>query len=149
MSKIRDIHAAFGTLIEATLPGYIELTDSIDVSENSAMDLEKGYSINYGSASNESDNFCKGEIRVQRVLTVVLTNTYVANLDVAFRNDMEGDLIDDHTALIAATECNITLDGAAMSVQYSNDGGLEYMIDDVKQYIVILSDFTVDYIEEV
>ena len=149
MSKAVDLRTSLSALIESTLPGYVKLPDSLDSTDNPYIHLEKGYSIGYSGASNASDNFCKGDVRIKRNYQVVLTNVYVANLDADYRESLENQLINDHFSLVAAIECEPTLNGDCISAQFENDNGIEYLISDEKQFIIIVSNILIDYIERV
>lgn len=148
MSKISDIQTALESLIETTLPDYVKLPDSYDSEDNAVINLEKGYSTGFGAGLNNSDNFCKGEIRVQRAMSFILTNTYTANLDPTYRSSLEKSMMDDHTAVLKAIECSDQL-GGSLIVEYDFDSGIEYLTTEFKQFIIITTTISVDYIEGV
>ena len=146
MSKASDIHTALNSLIETTLPGYVKLPD-YDHTDNAVINLEKGYRVGISSAVNDTDIVCQGNIRIQRTFTIALTNVYVANLDPNYREGLERDLMDDAFTLIQQIECNPTLGGVSVNSSYSDDGGIEYLNTDDKQFIAIFLNVVVDYFE--
>lgn len=149
MSKIVDIENALNALIESTLPGYVMLSDAYDTPDNINIHLEKGYSTGFGSAIRGSSDFCKGDVDIQRVMVVALTNVYAPNLDASNRQSLEQSLMNDHFSLIGAIECNPTLNGNCSIATYTDDQGIEYVTDDRKQYIVIFTNILIRYIERV
>ncbi len=148
MSKVVDIRTNLNSLIEATLAGYVKLSDSYETPDNASVILTKGYSVGYGPSENASDNFCQGFVRQRRQFQLILTNIYTPNLDADYRESLENSLLDDQFAVISAIEADITLTGQCISSQFAFDNGLEYLIDDRKQYIIIVSTISIDYIEE-
>ena len=137
MSKIVDIQDAMNTIIESALPSYVMLSDAYDTTDNANIHLEKGYSTGFGSAVRGGNDFCKGDVDIERNLVVALTNVYTPNLDATYRQDLEQGLMDDHFAMLAQIECNPTLNQNCITSSYEADQGIEYLADDRKQYIVI------------
>lgn len=149
MSKAVDVQIALNTLIETNLPGYVKLPDAYDSPDNPTIELEKGYSVGFGSADNTTDNFCKGTIQLNRTYQLILTNVYSPSLDANYRETLEQSLINDHFTIIGQIECDPTLQGNCINAQYSSDAGIEYLSGDRKQFIIIVSNISIDYIEGV
>lgn len=149
MSKIVDIQNALNTIIETTLPGYVMLSDAYDTPDNVNIHLEKGYSTAFGAGARGSSDFCKGDVDQQRVMAIALTNVYAPNLNADKRQSIEQALMDDHFAMLGAIECNPTLNQNCSLSTYTDDGGIEYVTDDRKQYIVIFTNILIRYVERV
>lgn len=147
MSKSSEIRDALSALIEDTLPGYVKLPDSIESSDNAVINLDKGYSVGYGPAVNESDIICPNNTRIERAYALVLTNAYVANLDADYRESLEDSLLDDVENLVSQIEINNTLGGLSVNSTYSDDGGIEYLTAGEKQFLVIVLTITVDFFQ--
>jgi hypothetical protein len=149
MTVITDIQNALDAKIEATLPGYVRLSDSYDAPDNPNLYLKKGYATAYGPGENDSDNFCVGDIRIKRQFVVVLTNTYNASLDADKRQLLEQNLMEDHLKIALAVESDPSLGDVCIDSGYETDGGLEYIVDEKfnKQFIGIVSNFQIRYIE--
>ena len=147
MSKASDIRTALSSLLETTLPGYQELSDSIDNPDNPVTVLDKGYSIAYGAATNVSDVICPGTARLQRTYTILLCNEYTANLCPDYRNTLEDALLDDLDSLVTIIEQNNVLNGLAINSTYTDDGGVEYLETEAKQFIVMILNISVDYFQ--
>ena len=110
--------------------------------------MVKGYSIGYGPAERASDEFCAGYIRIRRQFQIILTNVYTPNLDADYRESLENSLMDDEFLVLAALEKDPTLTGENINSFFALDNGLEYLIDDRKQFIICVITASVDYIEE-
>lgn len=149
MSKASDIQDKLNSFVETNLPGYAKLPDAYDSQDNPMIILDKGYSVAFGAATNNQDNFCKGDIRILRTYEVILTNAYTPGVNTNYRESLEQSLMDDQTVLIGAIECDPTLTGSCVSIEYSDDGGIEYITAGNKQFISLVMAFSVDYIEGV
>lgn len=149
MTKVADVRNRLHTLMGTVLPAYVKLADSYETADNANPIWEKGYSIGYSAAENVTDEWCNlGAMRIRRQFQVVITNIYMPNMDADYREGLEDSLIDDQFAFIAAVEKDPTLTGDAITSRFSFDNGVEYLIGDQKQFIIIVMTITVDYYEE-
>lgn len=147
-SKVTSVRTALNGLMSTYLPAYEKLSDSYDAPDNPSLTLEKGYSIGFGPAQNISADWCAGSVIMQRrQFMLILTNVYTPNLDPDRREQLENDLLDDEFTINAALERDVTLGGVAITSRYLFDNGLEYLIADRKQYIIIVVTIQVDYEE--
>lgn len=147
MSKVADIRSSLNTMIDTFLPDYVKLSDSYETPDNANIILEKGFSIGFGPSENTTSEWCPGTIRQRRQFQIILTNIYTPSLDPEYREGLENSLLDDEFSLIAAIEKDVTLGGEAISSRFSFDNGLEYLIDDRKQFIIVVVTVTIDYEE--
>lgn len=149
MTKVAQVRDQLNAIMLATLPAYVKLADSYETADNANPIFQKGYSIGYSAGENITDEWCNlGAMRIRRQFQIVLTNIYTPNLDADYREGLEDSLVDDQFAFIAAVERDVTLTGVAISSKYSFDNGVEYLIDDRKQFIIVVMTITVDYFEE-
>lgn len=144
------IQDALEALINTTLPSYVKLSDSQDVGDNPNIYLNKGFATAIGSGQREPRELCNG-LSIARSMTVILTNSYNASLDAESRKDLEQALAIDQTALMLAIENNRSLSGTCTNAVFVSDNGIEYIVDESynKQYIGIVSDINIQYIERV
>jgi len=147
MSRASDIRTYLEGLIESTLSGYVKLSDSYQSSDNVSLSLSKGYSVGFSPGENQSNEYCSGTIRIGRQYQIILTNVYYPNMDPDYRTGLENDLMDDEFDIIAAIERDVTLTGNAITSRFQFDNGLEYLIDNEKQYILIVATISVSYEE--
>lgn len=149
MTKVADVRDQLNAIMATVLPAYTKLADNYEASDNPNPIFEKGYMIGFSAGENVTNEWCNlGQMRIRRQFQVVLTNMYVPNLDADQREGTENRLLDDQFAFIAAVERDVTLTGVAISSSYSFDNGLEYLIDDRKQFIIVNMTITVEYYEE-
>lgn len=149
MTKVSDVRDQLNTIMATVLPAYEKLSDNYEASDNPNPIFEKGYMIGFSAGENLTNEWCNlGEIRIRRNFQIVLVNMYVPNLDADQREGTENRLLDDQFTFVAAVERDVTLTGVAISSRYSFDNGLEYLIDDRKQFIIVNMTITVDYHEE-
>lgn len=148
MSKVTDIRTALNTLVQTVLPEYVKLSDAYETLDNANTLMVKGFSIGFGPAERASDEYCQGWIRIRRQFQIILTNVYLPNLDADYRESLENSLMDDEFKILAALERDPTLTGENIRSNFTVDNGLEYLIDDRKQFIICVITASVDYIEE-
>lgn len=147
MSTSTEVQTELNSLIESTLPTYDKLVDRNDPEDNPTILLDKGYATSFGPAVNNSDIICKGNTRIERSYSIILTNAYTPGVDPNYRENLERALVDDVDILIDAIECNPQLNGKSVNSTYSDDGGIEYLTIDGKQFILIILTVTVDYFQ--
>lgn len=147
MSKVVDIRSYLETLVQATVSGYVKLSDSHQASDNPSLILTKGYSIGFSPGENVSDEWCPGTIPISRQFQLILTNVYTPNLDPDYRGSLEDSLMNDEFAIVGAIEKDVTLTGNAITSRFLFDNGLEYLIDDEKQFIIVVATISVIYEE--
>jgi len=149
MTAVADIRDRLNAIMLAVLPAYVKLADSYETSDNANPLFQKGYSIGYSSAENLTNEWCNlGQMRIRRQFQIVMVNIYMPNMDADYREQLEDSLVDDQFAFISAVEKDPTLTGMDVSSRYSFDNGVEYLIDDSKQFIIVSMTITVDYFEE-
>jgi|SRR6478609_2625880 len=149
MSFVVDIRDRLNAIMVATLPAYQKLPDNYQTSDNPMPIAPKAYAIGFGAGENITDEWCNlGKMRIRRQFQAVMTNIYMPNLDADYRDGLEDALLDDQFAFIAAVEKDPTLTAMDVSSRYTTDNGLEYLIDEEKQFIIIVMTLTVDYFEE-
>lgn len=136
------------TLVQTELPDYVKLSDSYETPDNAGIVLVKGYSVGFGPAERTSDEFCQGFIRIRRSYQIVLTNVYTPTLDADFRETLENNLMEDAFKVMKALERDPTLTGENINSFFATDNGLEYLIDDRKQFIIVVITASAEYYEE-
>ena len=148
--SIVAIQDALEGLINTTLPTYVKLSDAVDIADNPNVYLSKGFATAIGAANREEKELCNG-LFIARSFAVILTNTYNPDLDAETRKDLEQSLVVDQTALLLAIEGNRALNGTCTNAVYVGDNGIEYIVDEQyqKQYIGIVTDINIQYIERV
>lgn len=148
MSNVSSVMTALNTAIATALPKYDQLSDSLDRADNTNLWLDKGFATAYGAGENATAEFCdfKSQI-VDRTFQVMLTNIYAPTLDPNYRRELEGLLMDDQWTLRSAILGDPYLGGVAMDARFVSDSGIEYLENDNKQFIIIMSNFTIKYQE--
>lgn len=150
MSRISDIRDSLTSIVETALPDYTKVADAIQVEDNALQFLNKGFAVGYGPGEGVYDEWCMGQMHQRREFRIAVTNLYQPNAMPDYRESLETALAEDQFKVISAITKDITLTGVATNSQFAFDGGVEYLeAADGKQYIAIVSSFSVDYIESV
>ena len=148
MSNVSQIMTALNSAIAATLPGYDQLSDSLDRADNTNLWLDKGFATAFGSGQNSTNEFCDFKTQIiDRTFQVMLTNSYAPTLDPDYRRQLEASLMDDQWTLRSKILGDPYLGGLAMDARYIDDSGIEYLESDNKQFIIIMTNFTIKYTE--
>jgi len=148
--SITAIQDALDSLISTTHADYEKLSDATDPSDNPNLYLAKGFATSIGAGVREQKELCNG-IYISRSFSIILTNIYNPNLDASERKSLEQAIISDQADILLALNSNRTLSGTCIDAVYDNDNGIEYIVDEKyqKQYIGVVTDITVQYIERV
>lgn len=110
--------------------------------------LVNGYAVAMDQAQN-TDRLVNGFASVKRVLKVVLTRQYFAKeSDFAAKAAAEDQLFDDQAALINDFEQDPSLNGQVMYTRYESDGGIETVESGTGRFIMLRSDFSVEYLQK-
>lgn len=149
MTKVADVRDQLNSIMATVLPAYVKLADNYEAVDNANPIFQKGFMVGFSSGENLTDEWCNlGAMRIRRQFQVVMVNIYMPNMDADYREGLENSLLDDQFAFISAVEKDVTLTGVAITSKYSFDDGLQYLIDDRKQFIIVNMTITVDYYEE-
>ena len=151
MSQITVAYDAFLARIETVLGtvagGYFRLPNVYKPEENSERFLDLGYGVALLSGQNTNRNVnCK--FSVERTFQVVLTRKFYAlEADPTGKADAEKALFEDQYKLINDFEQDISINGAAMYTRYVSDGGIEYVSGEKDNYLMLRTEFAVEYLE--
>ena len=144
MAKISDIYDALYTAVGSALTGHAELENPVDVEQNNALSLRKGYGISFGPAVLMDDRFASCLFAVRR--TVTISNTleiYGHDVNKTIRKTAEKALLGNQEALVKAIEANGELTGLVNNMRFSSDDGIEYIYSEQKNYVMMKT--TVDF----
>lgn len=148
MTTAGQIQDQLISLISTNLSAYAELEDVIDPSDSASVNLEKGYAVSFGSATNTERFLGCNKKTIERNFLVSLTNGYTAQtIDPSLRRDSEQGLMADLFTVISAIENDPTIGGLAYRGRYTDDSGIAYLEDQEKQYISVVATIAVEYAE--
>lgn len=149
MTKVTDVRGQLHSIMGTVLPAYVKLADNYEAEDNANPIFEKGYLIGFNAGENVTTEWCNlGAMRIRRQFQVIMVNIYMPNMDADYREGLENSLLDDQFAFISGVEKDVTLTGVAITSKYSFDDGLQYLLGERKQFIIVNMTITVDYFEE-
>lgn len=135
------------TVLDTTAQGWFRLPNPYKPEENSERFLDKGYGIALGSGAN-TNRVVNCKFSIERNFTIVLTRKFFAlEADPAAKAVTEKQLFEDQYALINDFEQDISINGSTMYTRYVSDGGIEYVSGEKDNYLMIRTEFAVEYLE--
>ena len=147
MTKISQIYAALETVIETELPTYRKIPNPYDSSANANVILRQGYGIVAGAGSN-TNRVLGCEMSIARDFGVILTKQIAkTEHDADGRTNQEKALFEDQYLLVKSLEKNPSLTGTAAKVGFVGDNGIEVLDLETGRYFVLVSQFNVEYFE--
>jgi hypothetical protein len=148
MSRISSIHDALIARLEALFPSHKRLPDAYQVERNPSKFLDQGYAVTIGAASNRG-GLLSQQMQVTREMGVVLTRKSVAlESDAAKSAACQLALMEDHLLLIKDLETDTTVNTTAAMVEFTSDSGITSIGDGTHPHLVIETQFTVTYFED-
>lgn len=148
MSKISTIIDNFRTRMATILPDHKELRHVRAIEENDELFMAKGQAVAYGFGSNTNRNL---SCRLSKVINVVATVTRAVrghDRDVETRIEAEKDLLEDQLLIIKDIEKDASLDSITARIAYVSDNGIEEIFVGKGHYLMIQSNFELEYFEE-
>jgi hypothetical protein len=135
------------TVLDTAAQGYFRLPNPYKPDENNQRFLVKGYAIAMGGSVN-TQRFVNCKFSINRTMTVILTRQYFAREDDAdAKADAEKALFEDQYSLINDFEQDISINGQTMYTRYVSDSGIEYVQGDNDKFIMLRTEFALEYIE--
>lgn len=151
MSLISTAYGALVTRIETVLGtvagGYKRLPNPYEPSDNSELELRKGYGLAIlpGENTNRQVN-CK--ISISRTIEVVLTRLYTGKIeDAPGKASLEQLLLEDQHKIINDFEQDISINGSTMYTRFVSDSGIEFVSGVSGRFFVLKTQFSLEYLE--
>ena len=150
MSNISTAYDAIKSRMVALFPSAIQLVNPYDVEENSDPALKLGWGIAFGSGSNSRRELsCR--LSVERTMTIVFTRArYRSEFSILQQETNEKLLFEDQYTLIKDLEKTPMINNAVSGITvftFESDGGVESVVSDSDAYIKLVSEFTLEYFE--
>lgn len=151
MSIITDAYDAMLSRVETVLDtanqDYFRLPNPYKPEENNDQFLKKGYGIAIQGAAN-TNRFVNCKFSIGRTMQVILTRQYFAREDdAASKATTEKALFEDQYSLINDFEQDISINGQTMYTRYVTDGGIEYVQSGTDKFLMLRTDFLLEYVE--
>lgn len=146
MSVFTSVYEEIRTRVSGTLTAYTELNNPYFIQEDADTMFDSGFAV--AAASGENTNRVIASFAtMSREFVIILTKRYFAtDRDVTTRVTAEKALIEDQIKLIKNLETAPNSDNIA-KVQYTNDGGIEFLEGDRFGYLVLQTRINVEYFE--
>jgi len=135
------------TVLDTATNGYTRLPNPYNVQDNTELKLRKGYGVALQSAENTQRNVnCK--FSVSRTMEVVLTRLYTGYEENAVeRASTEKLLLEDQYKIINDLEQDVTINGQTMYTRWVTDGGIEYVAGETGRFLMLRTQFSLEYLE--
>lgn len=151
MSVISTAYDALVDRIEAVLDveanNYRRIGNPYNIEDNSEIELRKGYGIAALSAIN-TNRHVACQFSIERTFEIVLTRHFTGRLDDADgRVDVEKELLEAQYLIVNDLEQDPSVGGTSMFTRFVGDSGIEYVAGDQSRFIVLRSQFALEYQE--
>ncbi len=146
-TTISNIYDAIHSSIASLFPSKSELSDPINIENNDELSLSDGYGIYFGPANN-SFRIVGCKYSLQRTITVTLTKVvYAGHKNITLFESKEKDLLEDQHTLINDFSKNENIGSVVIARDYISDNGIERILGDTKNFVMIQSTFKIEYFE--
>lgn len=149
MSNISDAFDAIKTLVETTLPDHKQLTNPYDIGENTTDSLLQGWGLALNAGLNtQRELSCR--LSLQRTISIPIARArHGSSLDTLKKETNEKLLLEDQFLIVKALEKDPTVNDNATITRFvfTGDGGIETVYADSDAYIVLISNFELEYFE--
>ena len=145
MSSISTIYDTLRSTLATTLPNHTELNNPYVLEDEADIMFDAGYTIGLFEGENTNRNLCP-KLSVSRTFTITLSRrTFSPDRDITERVAAEKNLFEDHLLVVKALQC--IEDDNISKIEYISDNGLEFLLGDRFNILLIQSTFTVEYFE--
>lgn len=148
MTQISQVTTNLHSIINATLPGYVRIPDSIDIEDNSETYLRKGYAVVIGDTTPALETTC-GILDQTRTFGISLTQQVFETEHNAsgIQNAKLGIMEDAFTLLKELHFTNATINDSAINCVFEGDDGVSFLETDRAKYYLVSLIFSVRYRE--
>lgn len=150
MSEISTGYDAIIARMDALYPsasGWFRLPNPYKPEENNERFLVQGWGVALGAGTN-TERLVNCKFSVSRNFSITFARKFYAlESDPASKATTEKQLFEDQYALINDLEQNFTVNGSSMYTRYLSDGGIEYVSGEKDSYLMLRSDFALEYLE--
>jgi hypothetical protein len=148
MSKISDFHDAVRARMTALFPSKNELSDNTVIDNNDLLTLEDGYAVQF-AAGNNTFRAVGCKFSLQRTIVITLTKAVRAgHKSIEKIAEVEKALLEDHRTLVEDFSENENLGTIVSKRNYSTDSGIERVIDERRTFLMIRTNFDIEYLED-
>ena len=148
MSRIEDIYGKCVDIIEANTTGYMRIPNPYTVDVNTYIHLRKGFGIAVGPGS-DTQRFVGCLVTWERIFSIILVKQVTTTQnDIAKREIIEKDLLDDHDNLRKAFYLNSTLDSLAIKSTILDDDGINFVDGERLKFLGLVMNLYVEYLED-
>jgi hypothetical protein len=147
MSDTSTIYDAIVTRMGTLFPNHKRIGNPYKPEENAEPILTMGWGLTVGEAVN-TNRVLSNQFTVAREFALlVCRKAFHRESDAAARATTEKLILEDLYTLIKDFEINASLNGVAMNTKYLGDGGIEAVMPDKDQFLMIRARISVEYWE--
>ena len=155
MSNISQAYDDIISVIESVLPNHKALINPYRPELNDDLTFEKGWGLTFGSGINTNLQLgCR--LSIDRTFGLVLTRKVFAGQlqrsinAVTVSRDTEKSLLEDHCLVLKEFETNPTITDSQVITKlvYQGDAGLEFVRTERTDLLILTSQLTLTYFEE-
>jgi hypothetical protein len=149
MSAVSDLYDGMVTILSATFstPTYKKLVNPYIPELNDTLSLARGYGFFIGEKTSRRDKLGRHEgfeANIEIVQTIINRGT---DRDVTIRETAEKLLLEDQYTIIDYFRLNTAPIAKVWDISYVSDAGLEFVLSEKQNYVMIRTTFRAIYSE--
>lgn len=153
MSKISLVYDAWITLVQTALPDYYRITNSLDISENPSLLMQKGWALLPSVGENTERVIC-GNKSYKRSFEIILVNQVtITENNHEFWDILTKEIHEDVATLFSAVENSSVLNDMTNGLGVSkmlSDAGLEFVGEgDKSKFFQVALQVETEYFEPI
>jgi hypothetical protein len=149
MSNISTIYDYLHTRVGVILPTHKQLLNVNNINQNTDLELALGWGVLIGSGSTRK-RFATNQYTIQRTFTITNTiSIFGSDVDVSIRKTAEKSLYENQIKIIGAFALDCQLNNVVNDIEFASDAGIENIYSEQNNFIMLRSNFTLDYNETI
>lgn len=144
MSNISTVYTAIISKLSEIYPNKTRIFNPYELKDNASIVMKDSYGLKVNEATREDLDFCK--LSVSRSFTLVLVRglATTSNNDAAF-DPVSMAILEDQQLFLNAfwSPSEIGAPGSIDRIDFSNIGGIEFVVSDEKKFLFSEIEFTI------
>ena len=148
MSNVTDIYDKMATILSTVYSTKTIIPNPFSVADNNDNLLKDGYGFYFGGAGLPSFDLPSFQGYSREFILVLVRGIYRADDNTSLFGSTQKAMIEDQNTFINTLAKDRTLDNDLVSVEFTGDGGIEFVYGDKFSFLQLTSTFEAQYKED-